>query len=190
MMRLFKPTSGVLAFMSGLFLLGAVDAAFGQCCPVVTDAESLNANAPTDSGGDYSPRLATAGRYVGDVIVYTAHQGWLSRIYLLRMDGSVITYFEYDFYFFADLEVVNNEVYAAEAFAPRVYKIDLETGDLDVVVDDWTLYYFYGLAFDGAYFYVDEWDLNRYELDGTKDGMASFDESVAGGAWDGTYYWT
>jgi hypothetical protein len=129
-------------------------------------------------------------RHVGDMIVYTAHQGWLSRIYLLRMDGSVIRYFEYDFYFFADFEVVDNEVYAAEAFAPRVYLVDLDTGELEVVVDDWTLYYFYGLAFDGTYFYLNEWDLNRYELDGTKDGMASFDESVAGAAWDGTYYWT
>jgi hypothetical protein len=133
---------------------------------------------------------ASAARYDEDMIVYTAHQGWLSRIYVLHMDGSVIRYFEYDFYYFADLEVVSNEVYAAEAFAPRVYKVDLNTGDLEVVIDDWSLYYFYDLAFDGRYFYLTEWDLNRYELDGTKVGMASFDESVAGGAWNGTYYWT
>jgi hypothetical protein len=125
-----------------------------------------------------------------DVIVFTAHQGFLSRIYLLRMDGSVLTYFEYENYFHADLEVVNNEVYIGEAFAPRVLRADLQTGDLYVVVDDWSLYYFYGVAFDGSYWYVDEWDLNRYEFDGTKVGTASFDESVAGSAWDGTYLWT
>jgi hypothetical protein len=126
----------------------------------------------------------------GDVIVYTAHQSWLSRIYLLRMDGSVITYYEYDFYFLADLEVVNNGVYVAEAFAPRMYKINLSTGDLDLIIDDWSLYYFYDLAFDGFYFYLNEWDLNRYDINGNKSGTVSFDESVNGGAWDGTYYWT
>jgi hypothetical protein len=125
-----------------------------------------------------------------DIIVYTAHQGFLSRIYLLEPDGSVITYFHYDNYFFADLEVVDNELYAAEAFAPRVLKVDLYTGDLEVIVDDLWLYYFYGVVFDGTHWYVDEWDLNRYEFDGTKDGVASFDEEVAGAAWDGTWLWT
>ena len=129
-------------------------------------------------------------RFSEDVIVYTAHQDWLSRIYVLRMNGAVIDYFEYSFYFFADLEVVNNEVYASEAFAPRAYKVDLLTGALDLVIDDWSLYYFYDLAFDGIYFYLNEWDLNRYDINGNKDGTASFDESVHGGAWDGDYYWT
>jgi len=129
-------------------------------------------------------------RFSEDVIVYTAHQDWLSRIYVLRMNGTIIDYFEYSFYFFADLEVVSNEVYAAEAFAPRAYKVDLLTGALDLVIDDWSLYYFYDLAFDGTYFYLNEWDLNRYDINGDKDGMASFDESVHGGAWDGDYYWT
>lgn len=133
---------------------------------------------------------APASPYPEDVIVYTAHQEWLSRIYVLRMDGSAITFFEYSFYYFADLEVVNNEAYAAEAFAPRVYKVDLSTGDLDLVIDDWSLYYFYDLAFDDTYFYLTEWDLNRYDINGNKDGSASFDESVFGGAWDGSYYWT
>jgi hypothetical protein len=131
-----------------------------------------------------------ANSFPQDVIVYTAHQEWLSRIYLLGMDGSVIDYFEYSFYYFADLEVVNNEVYAAEAFAPRVYRVDLHTGVLDLVIDDWSLYYFYDLAFDGTYFYLTEWDLNRYDVEGDKDGTASFDYSVHGGAWDGSYYWT
>ena len=67
---------------------------------------------------------------------------------------------------------------------------DLETGDLYVVVDDWSLYYFYDVAFDDTYFYVTEWDLNRYEFDGTKDGIASFGEDTMGSAWDGSYYWT
>jgi hypothetical protein len=125
-----------------------------------------------------------------DVIVYTAHQDFLSRIYLLDPNGSVITYFHYENYFFADVEVVDNELYAAEAFAPRVLKVDLHTGELDVIVDDLWLYYFYGVVFDGTYWYVDEWDLNRYEFDGTKDGMAPFDESVAGAVWDGTWLWT
>ena len=114
----------------------------------------------------------------------------MSRIYFLRMDGSVISYFHYDPYRFVDMEVVDNELYASEAFAPRVLKVDLHTGELDVIVDDWTLYYFYGLAFDGTYWYLDEWDLNRYELDGTKDGVAPFDEEVMGAAWDGVYLWT
>ena len=124
------------------------------------------------------------------IIVYTAHQEWPSRIYLLRMNGSVITYYEYDFTRLVDLEVVNNEVYVAEAFAPRAYKINLDTGDLELIIDDWSLYYFYDLAFDGTYFYVTEWDLNRYDINGNKDGTASFDEYVLGSAWDGTYYWT
>ncbi|MCP3903829.1 MAG: hypothetical protein GY715_09360 [Planctomycetes bacterium] len=135
-------------------------------------------------------RCATEGLRDGDVIVYTAHQDWLSRIYLLRPDGSVINYFHYDFYYFADVEVVDGEVYLAEAFAPRVLRLDLDTGDLDVVVDDWSLYYFYDVACDGTYFYVKEWDLNRYELDGTYAGTASCDEFIAGGAYDGRYYWT
>jgi hypothetical protein len=128
--------------------------------------------------------------YGGDLIVYTARQGWLSRIYLLAADGSVVDYFEYEFYYMADLEVVQGEVYVSEAYAPRVYKVQLDTGGLEVVVDDWSLYYFYDLAFDGEYFYLNEWDLNRYDLTGEKDGTASFDESVHGGAWDGSYYWT
>jgi hypothetical protein len=105
------------------------------------------------------------------------------------MNGTVQNYFEYSFTRMADLEVVNNEVYVAEAFAPRVYKVNLTTGNLQVVIDDWSLFYFYGLAFDGTHFYVDEWDLNRYDLNGNYAGTASFDETVLGAAWDGSYYW-
>jgi hypothetical protein len=125
-----------------------------------------------------------------DFIVYTANQGWLSRVYVLDMAGSVDRFFEYEFYRFCGAEVVDGEVYLAEAFAPRVLKIDLDTGDLDVIVDDWTLYYFYDVAFDGTFFYVDEWDLNRYWFSGVKEGMAGFDEGVLGMAWDGEHLLT
>lgn len=128
--------------------------------------------------------------YTGDVIVYTANQSWLSRIYVLRMDGSVLRYFQYDYYIFSDLEVVDNEVYATDWVAPRVYKIDIETGELTVIVDDWSLYYMYDLAWDGSHFYLKEWSLNRYELDGSWAGSTSFSEDARGGAHDGTYYWT
>jgi hypothetical protein len=124
------------------------------------------------------------------MIVFTAHQEFLSRIYLLHMDGTVEAFHEYSFYFFADLEVVDNEVYVAEAFAPRVYKVDPQTGELDVFIDDWSLFVFYDVAFDGTYFYVDEWSLNRYDITGEWQGSASFDEYVMGGAWDGSHYWT
>ena len=53
----------------------------------------------------------------------------MSRIYLLHPDGLVLTHFEYVNYFMADLEVVDNQVYVAEAFAPRVLKVDLQTGE-------------------------------------------------------------
>jgi hypothetical protein len=123
-------------------------------------------------------------------MIYTANQSWLSRIYVLDAGGNVLTYHEYDFYRFVGMEVVAGELYIAEAFAPRVYKVDPLTGDLDVFIDDWSLYYIYDVAFDGTYFYVDEWDLNRYDIDGNYAGTASFDEYVLGCAWDGTHLWT
>ncbi len=113
----------------------------------------------------------------------------MSRIYTLSPTGSVLNYFEYDNYHFCDMEVVNNELYVAEAFAPRLLKVDIETGNLDVIIDDWSLFYFYDVAFDGTYFYVTEWDLNRYDINGVKDGTVSFDEDVFGSAWDGQYLW-
>lgn len=128
--------------------------------------------------------------YCDNVIVYTANQSFDSRIYILRMDGSVYNYFEYFNYHFVDMEVINNELYVSEGFAPRVYKVDLNTGNLEVIVDDWSLYYFYDLTFDGTYFYVTEWDLNRYDINGNKDGTANFNEDVMGSAFDGNYYWT
>ena len=125
-----------------------------------------------------------------DAIIFTANQEFLSRIYVLKMDGTVHNFFQYEFYRFVDMEVVNNELYACDAFAPRMYKVDPSTGDLELVIDDWSLFYFYGLSFDGTYFYVDEWDLNRYDINGGYNGTASFDETVYGSAWDGNYLWT
>lgn len=124
-----------------------------------------------------------------DVIVYTANQGFFSRIYILDLNGSVLNYFEYENFRFCDTEIVNHELYVAEAFAPRIEKVNLDTGELEVIVDDWSLYYFYNIAFDGTFFYVNEWDLNRYYFNGSKDGMVSFDETVYGSAWDGSYLW-
>lgn len=123
-------------------------------------------------------------------IIYVAHQDWLSRIYILRMDGSVINYYEYSMYYFCDIEVANGEIHVAEAFAPESFRFDPYTGNITPVINDISLYYFYDLAFDGTYFYVTEWDLNRYDINGNKDGTANFDEDVMGGAWDGLFYWT
>jgi hypothetical protein len=136
----------------------------------------------------YPDRLGNLPR--GDsMMIYTAHQSFDSRIYILDLSGNVQNYFHYTNYFFGGLEVVDGEVYAAEAFAPRVLKVNLADGSLEVIVDDWSLYYFYDVCFDGTYFYVDEWDMSRYEFNGDKDGTASFDEDVMGLEYDGSYLW-
>lgn len=124
------------------------------------------------------------------MIVFTANQSWFSRIYLLDMTGAVITWHEYEYYVFSDLAVVNNEVYVTDWVAPRLYRVDPFTGSLDVVVDDWNLLSMYDVAWDGNFFYIDEWDLNRYDLTGNYDSTADFDASVFGSAYDGAYYWT
>ena len=108
----------------------------------------------------------------------------------MRMDGSVRAYHEYAFYYMADLATVGNDVHVAEAFAPRSYRVNLENGDLDLVVDDWNLFYFYGLAWDGDWFYVDEWDLTRYDSAGAYQGRAGFDEAVMDAACDSAHLWT
>ncbi len=128
--------------------------------------------------------------FAEDFIVYTAHQNFNSRLYLLHMNGTEFKHYDYSDVRLCGLEVVNNEVYVAEAFCPLVYKFDPYTGNLETVIFDISLYYCYDLCFDGNYFYLDEWDLNRYDINGNKDGTASFDEYVLGAAWDGTYYWT
>ena len=127
-----------------------------------------------------------------DIIVYTAIQDWPSKswIYLLTIDGTPITSYSYDWYIFNDVEVVNNEVYVTDWVAPRLYKVNISTGALTVIIDDWSLYYMYDVAFDGTYFYINEWKLNRYTINGVKDSSISFNYKVRGSAWDGTYYWT
>jgi hypothetical protein len=125
-----------------------------------------------------------------DIMVFTANQGWYSRIYVLQRDGSVITYFQYDYYIFNDVAVVNNEVYVTDWIAPRLYKVNLFTGALDLIVDDWSLLSMYDVAFDGTFFYIDEWSLNRYDIYGSFDSAIPFNEQVKGSAWDGVYYYT
>ncbi len=126
----------------------------------------------------------------GDLIVFTANQGWLSRIYVLNSQGAVLRYFEYEYYIFSDLEIADNELYATDWVAPRLYQIDIDTGALDVIVDDWSLISMYDVAWDGQYFYIKEWSLNRYSFQGSWDSSTSFSESLRGSAWDSTYYWT
>jgi len=125
-----------------------------------------------------------------DAIIYTAHQSFNSRIYVLDMQASVVNYFEYENYRMLDLEVVDNEVYVTDAFMPGVYKFNPHNGNLELIIHDFTLYYFYGIAFDGTYFYLNEWDMNRYDMNGDKFGTASFDQSVQGSCWDNEYLWT
>lgn len=127
-----------------------------------------------------------------ELLVYTAIQEWPSKswIYLLSLDGTPITCYSYDWYIFNDVEVVNNEVYVTDWVAPRLYKVNISTGELSVIIDDWSLLYMYDVAFDGNYFYIDEWSLNRYTLNGVKDSSISFNYNVRGSAWDGTFYWT
>lgn len=124
-----------------------------------------------------------------DFIVFTAYQGLLSRIYVLNMDGTVHTYHEYENYRWQDITVIDNEVYIAEAIMPGIYKVDILTGDLTLVMHDFWLYYFYGLAWDGTYFYVKEWSMNRYDINGVKHGSASFSGSVFGATFADGYYW-
>jgi len=128
--------------------------------------------------------------FAEDFLVYTAHQSFDSRIYLLHMNGSEYKHYDYANCRLVGLETVNNEVYVAEAFCPLLYKFDPYTGNFETIIFDISLYYFYDICFDGTYFYVDEWDLNRYDINGNKDGTASFDEYVLGAAYDGNYYWT
>ena len=133
---------------------------------------------------------ATAAADAGDLIVYTANQGFLSRIYVLDASGGVERFFEYSYeHTFLDLEVIGGEVYALNWVNAAVYKVDLETGALELTVADVVLDLVRGVAFDGAHFYLDEWNLRRYRLDGSFDGSASFDEEVMGSAWDGEYFW-
>jgi hypothetical protein len=125
-----------------------------------------------------------------DLMVYTANQGFLSRIYVLDMNANPIRYFEYSYeHTFLDLEVIRNQVYVLDWVTAAVYRVDLDTGDLELTVADIALDLVRGVAFDGSYFYLDEWNLRRYHFDGTFHSSASFDENVMGSAWDGHYLW-
>jgi hypothetical protein len=115
-----------------------------------------------------------------DVIVYTCHQDFISRVYIMNMDGGVLDWFQYDNYRLCDLELIKDEVHIVDAFAPRSFILDLTTGELDLIIDDWSLFYFYDIAFDGNYLYVTEWDMNRYFPDGTKDSSTGYDGNVFG----------
>ncbi|MCD4707823.1 MAG: hypothetical protein K8S62_08795 [Candidatus Sabulitectum sp.] len=115
-----------------------------------------------------------------DVIVYTCYQGFNSKVYIMDTDGTVLDWFQYDNYRLCDLELIDGEVHIADAFAPRSFILDLENGDLDLIIDDWSLYYFYDIAFDGSYLYVTEWDINRYFPDGTKDSSTGYDGMIYG----------
>jgi hypothetical protein len=134
--------------------------------------------------------VAAATTMAADLLVYTASQSLLSRIYVLDESGSVIRYHEYENYILADLEVIDNQVYVVDWVAPAVFRVDLDSGELHQAVVDLSWLYLYGVAWDGTYFYADEWDLSRYTADGSYDSTASFDEDVMGLAWDGTHLWT
>lgn len=178
-------------FSSSLLLaaLLVTQAAFGAPQSVASHGDGPSVELAADV---HSWDLAGPVKAVADtVIVFTANQGLLSRIYVLERDGRVRRHFEYAFYAFSDLEVVDDEVYAVDWVAPRLYKVDIDTGDLEVIIDDWSLLSMYDVAFDGTYFYCNEWSLNRYDLTGHWDDSTSFPGShIRGGAWDGIHYWT
>ncbi|MCP4228775.1 MAG: hypothetical protein GY771_01320 [bacterium] len=134
--------------------------------------------------------ISTVAASAEDVIVFTASQSWNSRIYVLNMNGQVLDYWEYEYYIFSDMEVANDEVYVTDWVAPRLYKVNIENGSLETIVDDWGLFSMYDVAWDGSYFYIDEWSLNRYDINGSWDSAASFDLATRGSAYDGQYYWT
>jgi parallel beta-helix repeat protein len=106
------------------------------------------------------------------------------------MNGSVINFYEYDWFLLGDVTVINNRCYATDWVAPCLYRVDLGTGNLTVVVNDPSLLSMYDVTYDGTYFYIDEWSMNRYDINGTKHGTTAFNGTLHGSAWDGTYYWT
>ena len=71
-----------------------------------------------------------------DVIVYTCYQNFDSRIYIMGMDGSVYDWYQYDWYRLCDLEIVDGNVHVVDAFAPRSYQLDIQTGELDLILSD------------------------------------------------------
>lgn len=127
----------------------------------------------------------------GDLIVYTANQGFLSRIYVMDENGQPLRFFEYSYeHTFLDLEIVDQQVYVLNWVDAGVYRVDLNTGALELIVADFALDLVHGVAFDGTFFYLDEWNLRRYTPDGDLDSTTTFSEDVRGSTWDGEFFWT
>ncbi|MCF8302338.1 MAG: hypothetical protein K9I94_03605 [Bacteroidales bacterium] len=135
--------------------------------------------------------LVTLGAFAQSKIAHTLHQQFASRIYFLNPDGSTITYYEYENYRLEDLTLVDNELYVADAFAPMVLKVDMETGALEQFIFDLWPTYYYGLASDGEYFYVEDWGtLYKYDMNGDEVGTLDFDETIYGMACDSVHLYT
>lgn len=121
-------------------------------------------------------------------VVYTATNALESRLYFLSENGEQ-SFYQYSYAAFKDILVQGNKLYVADAIAPRVYIIDPKTGENDVLIDDWSLSTFYGLASDGKYFYLKAHNLRRYDKNGDLVDVADLDDFVYGMAWDGKYLW-
>jgi len=125
-----------------------------------------------------------------ELVVFTAHQNFDSRIYMLRSDGSIRDLYELFNFYAADVEVVDGYVYVAEAFQPSVVRLDPQTGSRTSFINDVSLIVLYDVACDGSWFYIKEWSLRRYDMNGDYDSSASFDGDVFGSTWDGEHLWT
>jgi len=124
-----------------------------------------------------------------NIVVYSAHQSSNSRIVLISFDNTVLNKYDYSNKKFLDLEVVDNELYALDTINPSVYRINVDNGDLELVINDPNLINPYSLVYAGNYFYIVGSNLNRYDMFGNFQGTANFNETVYGAAWDGVFYW-
>jgi hypothetical protein len=87
-----------------------------------------------------------------DLVVFTAHQSFDSRIYVLRPDGSTRDMYEAFNFYAADVEVVDGEVYVVEAFQPKVVRLDIDTGQRTPLITDISLIVFYDVAYGARIF--------------------------------------